>query len=44
MNLLQKLFGGSAKPTQRYYNFSVKCNRCGEVIDWSRGLEQRPER
>ena len=33
MNLLQKLFGGSAKSTQRYYNFSVKCNRCGEVIE-----------
>ncbi|MCA2000701.1 MAG: hypothetical protein LDL51_02425 [Chloroflexi bacterium] len=33
MNLLQKLFGGSAKPTQRYYAFSVKCNRCGEVIE-----------
>jgi hypothetical protein len=33
MNLLQKLFGGSAKPEQRYYNFSVKCNRCGEVIE-----------
>jgi hypothetical protein len=33
MNLLQKLFGGSAKPEQRYYTFSVKCNRCGEVIE-----------
>jgi len=33
MNLLKKLFGGSAKATQRYYNFSVKCNRCGEVIE-----------
>jgi len=33
MNLLQKLFGGSAKSTQRYYSFSVKCNRCGEVIE-----------
>jgi hypothetical protein len=33
MNLLQKLFGGSsAKSEQRYYTFSVKCNRCGEVI------------
>ena len=33
MNLLQKLFGGSAKPEQRYYDFSVKCNRCGEDIE-----------
>jgi len=33
MNLFQKLFGGSAKPSQRYYIFSVKCNRCGEVIE-----------
>jgi len=34
MNLLQKLFGGSsAKSEQRYYTFSVKCNRCGEVIE-----------
>ena len=33
MNFLQKLFGGAAKPKQRYYNFSVKCNRCGEVIE-----------
>ncbi|MBI5953578.1 MAG: hypothetical protein HY865_18130 [Chloroflexi bacterium] len=34
MNLLQKLFGGSsAQSGQRYYTFSVKCNRCGEVIE-----------
>lgn len=32
MNLLQKLFGGTPKPEQRYYAFSVKCRRCGEVI------------
>jgi len=34
MNLLKKLFGGSsAQSGQRYYTFSVKCNRCGEVIE-----------
>ena len=35
MNLLQKLFGGdsSAKPEKRYYTFSVKCLRCGEIIE-----------
>jgi len=34
MNLLQKLFGGSpAKPEKRYYTFSVKCKRCGEIIE-----------
>lgn len=33
MNLLQKLFGGlNAKPEKRYYAFSVKCLRCGEII------------
>ncbi len=33
MNLLQKLFGNfSAKPQKRYYTFSVKCLRCGEII------------
>jgi hypothetical protein len=34
MNLLQKLFGGSsARPDQRVYAFSVKCNRCGEILE-----------
>jgi hypothetical protein len=34
MNLLQKLFGGSSpKSDQHRYAFSVKCNRCGEVIE-----------
>jgi hypothetical protein len=34
MNLLQKIFGGSsAKSEQHRYTFSVKCNRCGEVIE-----------
>lgn len=34
MNLLQKLFSGSpAKPEKRYHTFSVKCLRCGEIID-----------
>lgn len=33
MYLLQKLFGGFAQPTQRCYTFSVKCSRCGEVIE-----------
>jgi hypothetical protein len=33
MNLLKKLFGGSsAQSGQRYYTFSVRCSRCGEVI------------
>jgi len=32
MNLLKKLFGGTPKPEQHYYAFSVKCRRCGEVI------------
>lgn len=34
MNLLQKLFGSSApKSAQHVYTFSVKCKRCGEIIE-----------
>ena len=34
MNLLQKLFGSSStSPQNRYYTFSVKCRRCGEIIE-----------
>ena len=34
MDFLKKLFGGSpAKSQKRYYTFSVKCLRCGEVIE-----------
>ena len=35
MNFLQKLFGGSSspKPDKRYYAFTVKCKRCGELIE-----------
>ena len=33
MNLFQKLFGGSsASPQKHEYTFSVKCLRCGEII------------
>ena len=33
MNLLQKLFGSSsASPQKHEYTFSVKCLRCGEII------------
>jgi hypothetical protein len=34
MNLLQKLFGAlPAKSEKPYYTFSVKCLRCGEIIE-----------
>lgn len=34
MGFLKKLFsGGSAKPEKRYHTFTVKCNRCGEIIE-----------
>ncbi len=34
MNLLQKLFGGSpASPQKHEYVFSVKCKRCGEILE-----------
>jgi hypothetical protein len=32
MNFLKKLFS-SPGPTSRYYQFQVKCKRCGEIID-----------
>ena len=34
MSFLQKLFSGTpAKPEKRYYTFTVKCLRCGELIE-----------
>jgi hypothetical protein len=43
MNFLQKLFGGTpAKPEKRYYTFSVKCMRCGEVIKGRVDLDNDP--
>jgi hypothetical protein len=43
MNFLQKLFGGSsAKPEKRYYTFSVKCLRCGEIIKGRVDLDNDP--
>ncbi|MEW6405421.1 MAG: hypothetical protein AB1649_26820 [Chloroflexota bacterium] len=33
MGFLQKLFSGPARPSSNLYNFSVKCNRCGETIE-----------
>ncbi|MBP6180172.1 MAG: hypothetical protein KA480_17785 [Anaerolineales bacterium] len=34
MDLLKKIFGGSpARPEKRYFIFTVKCMRCGEVIE-----------
>jgi hypothetical protein len=33
VRFLQKLLGGlSAQTEKRYYTFSVKCKRCGEII------------
>jgi hypothetical protein len=33
MNSLKKLFsGGSARPQSDFFDFTVKCNRCGETI------------
>jgi hypothetical protein len=43
MGFLKRLFGGdSAKPEKRYYNFHVKCNRCGEVIEGRVDLDNDP--
>jgi hypothetical protein len=34
MNFLKKLFSGSSPaPHSNSYSFTVKCNRCGEVIE-----------
>jgi hypothetical protein len=34
MNILQKLFSGTpARSEKRYYTFTVKCLRCGELIE-----------
>jgi len=34
MGFLKNLFSGKpAKPEKRYYSFSVKCKRCGEIIE-----------
>jgi hypothetical protein len=34
MNFLKKLFSGeSAKPQSNFFDFTVKCNRCGEAIE-----------
>ena len=34
MGFLKRFFGGdTARPEKRYYVFSIKCNRCGEVIE-----------
>ena len=34
MGIFQRLFGGApAKAEKRYYTFSVKCRRCGEIIE-----------
>jgi len=43
MNLLQKLFGGSpVKSEKRYYIFTVKCLRCGELIEGRIDLDNDP--
>jgi hypothetical protein len=34
MGFFKKLFGGKAGSSQKeYYTFSVKCKRCGEIIE-----------
>lgn len=42
MNFLKKLFGGPAKPEKRYYTFTVKCRRCGELIEGRVDLDNDP--
>jgi hypothetical protein len=43
MGFLKKLFGGvTSKPEKRYYTFTVKCNRCGEIIEGRVDLDNEP--
>ena len=43
MDILKKLFGTSpSKPEKRYYTFSVKCLRCGEIIEGRVDLDNDP--
>lgn len=39
MNFLQKLFSGRADTPGRYYLFTVRCRRCGELIEGRVDLE-----
>ena len=43
MTFLQRLFGAAAaRPEKRYYTFSVKCLRCGEIIAGRVDLDNDP--
>jgi hypothetical protein len=43
MDFLKKLFSGtSPKPEKRYYAFTVKCKRCGELIEGRVDLDNDP--
>ncbi len=43
MNFLKSLFSGQpAKPEKRYYTFTVKCLRCGELIEGRVDLDNDP--
>ena len=43
MGFLKNLFGGTpAKPEKRYYTFTVKCLRCGELIEGRVDLDNDP--
>lgn len=42
MNFLKKLFSPPAKPEKRYYIFTVKCLRCGELIEGRVDLDNDP--
>jgi hypothetical protein len=33
MGFLKKLFSGSPRPSSGLYNFSVRCSRCGDIIE-----------
>lgn len=39
MNFLQKLFNGRPESASRYYVYTVKCRRCGEIISGRVDLE-----
>jgi len=41
MNFLKKLFS-SPRPTSRYFQYQVKCKRCGEILEGKIDLYNDP--
>ena len=44
MNTLKKLFTPPPSNSGKFYKFSVKCNRCGEIIQGQVNVNNEPSR